>query len=1037
MDAPEVSADTQLEIIKPQLGGLPIGLTAAVEAGRCVLFVGAGVGGHAVDPAGQPAPDGEALARDIANHFGIDAETFELPTISRVAELRTSRADLERFLAERLAGLEPDDALQWLYALPWRAIFTTNYDSVIERAFELNPKPIRSPVVISASADMQAFDPRLDVPIYHLHGWLDSDAKRRILITDEDYALFHEKRRMLFEVMKHELATAPILYMGYSHRDPNWKMLDAELRAEFAPSVPPRSYRVVPKTDPLQKELLDAQGVEAIDLGVSRFVDELRASVGEITLDQGGLQRLSENVPSDLHEQFDQFPTAVARLLRGWTYVNQAQFDAAPNRGEFLAGDIANWALIGADIPFERDVEETVLEDLIDFATSPEERTRVHIVLGSAGYGVSTVLMRLATRLVREGAGRVFFHREGLPLNEGDVLFAAEDSPAPVFFVVDNAADEGDRLASVVQRLRDRNLSACFLLGERLNEWRQRRVRLNPKEFGIVALSDAEIERLLVYLADQNALNRLADLTPALRTAAIREKHEKQLLVAMREATEGKAFDAIIEDEYRGIAGEFARRVYASVCGFYRLRTVMRDSVLADVVECGAADLYQQLGEETAGIVMFDLLDEATGSYGARARHPTIAEVVWERVVEPGERESILLRALAALNLNYHVDYQAFENLIRSDTTVDGLLSLEGKIRFFEAAAQKDPMSPYVRQHYARMLLREQRSELALAEIERALSLDENNRVLHHTKGVILRHLALRTDSLEIARRRLVQSEAEFRQNISREPRDEYSYQSLAELYLGWSERAGSEDEVMNYVAKATEVVTEGLRAARSREGLHIVSASIERALGNRPQTLEALKRAVAAAPGSVVARYLLGRELRRAGKLDEAAEVLRELLEGHPEEVGPAIHYAKALEELGRPYSEAIAALQLATLFGMRSPLYVSTLGGMLFMNEEYTEAQRVFSQAQTQNFTFGERAAVNYQPKYRDRTTVQGTLTLEGEVAVVKTGFAFIKVPGLPDIFCPGSKFGDLVMEPRLRVRFKLGFTARGPIALAPSAI
>ena len=1032
MQEPATSSSDAEVVSGAQLSSVPIGLTTAIEGGRCVLFMGAGAGAHAVDRDGKPAPDSHVLAQDLAKHFEIeDSGEAELSVIAQVIELRKGRAELEAFLSERLAGLEPDETLQWLYGLPWRAIFTTNYDRVIERAFELNPNPPRNPIVVSSSSEVVAFDPRYDVPIYHLHGAL-GDGRGRVLITDEDYALFYEKRRMLFEILKQQLATSPILYLGYSHRDPNWKMVDAELRAEFAPSTPPRSYRVVPETSALQKDFLGAQGIEAIDMKLDAFVGILRPSIGELELDPTGLDRIAENVPSDLHTQLAESPAAVARLLRGWTYVNQAPFDAAPNVGDFLAGDLPSWALVGAGVPFERDIEESVSEALLDFATSQDVRPRSIIVLGSAGYGTSTVLMKLAARLVAERAGPVYFHRAGLPVNEGDILFAAEASPSPPFFVVDNAADEAERLAAVIHRLRDQSLPACFLLGERLNEWRQRRPRLAPLEFGIVALSDAEIDRLLAFLDSQHTLGRLADLTPELRQAAIREKHEKELLVAMRELTEGRAFDAIIEDEYRGIGSDFARRVYAAVCGLYRLRTRMRDMVLADVVECGIADLYERLGSETEGVIHFDLLDPATGSYAARARHQTIAEIVWERAVEPGERETLLLRSLAALNLNHYIDNQAFDSLVRSDATVDGLSTLEGKIRFFEAAAQKDPMSPYVRQHYARMLLREHKTELALAEIDRALSLDEGNRVLHHTKGVILRDLALNNDSAEIARRRLAQSEGEFRRNLARDDRDEYSYQSLAELYLGWSERAESEDEAFAYIARAEEVVLDGLRHARNREGIYIVSASIERALGNRPGTLDALRRAVASAPSGIVSRYLLGRELRRSGEQQEAANVLHELLQAYPHEAGAAVQYALALEELDRPYPESIAALRLASLQGRRSPRYIAVLGGMLFLNRDFTEAEQLFSEAEAQSLTYGERSTVHYRPLARDGSGAR--LTMEGEVAVVKPGFAFVRVPGYPDVFCPGSKFGDLVITRGLRIRFKLGFTARGSIALDP---
>jgi tetratricopeptide (TPR) repeat protein len=1016
---------------------LPIGLTTAIESGTCVLFLGAGIGGNAHDPAGLSAPSGQQLADELAAHFDIaDAEGASLPIVSRVVELRKGRLELEAFLADRLAGLDPDEALQWLLALPWQAIFTTNYDAAIERGFELNPKPRRNPVVISASAEMVPLDPRFDLPIYHLHGYLYTSGKPRILITEDDYALFAEKRRMLFEILKLSFATAPILYVGYSHNDPNWNMVQAELRAEFAPSVPPHSYRVVPETSPLVKETLRSKGVETIDGGVDELVTSLKSSLGELPTEAANLEALAESVPPDLHEAFDSAPAAVARLLRGWSYTNQAPFHEEPNTSDFLVGNLPNWALVGQGVEVERDIEDSVFEHLLDFATASDPQPRSLIVLGAAGYGISTILMSLAARLVRENAGSVFAHRNGQPLSEGDVVFACQVAkPRVSFFVIDNASDEADRIASVLQQLRTDKLPACLLLGERTNEWRQRHVRVSPREFGVLPLSDAEVERLIDFLEANDALGRLGDLERPLQIAAIREKHEKQLLVAMREATEGRAFDAIVEDEYRGIESDFARRAYAVVCCLYRFRAYIRDAVLAEALECPLADYYGRVGSTTEGIIYLDLLDAATGTYAARARHQTIAEIVWERAIEAGERQDILLRTLSALNLNFHVDVQAFEALIRSDQTVDGLLSFDGKVRFFEEAARKDPASPYVLQHYARMLLRENKPELALGQIDAALALDPTPRALHHTRGVILRHLALSLESIEIARRRLAQSEEEFRTNINRDDRDEYSYQSLAELYLNWGKRAPTEDETLTYFAKAEEVVSDGLTKVRNREGLYIVSSGVQQTLGDRPGAIDALQRAVTAAPGSVVARYLLGRQLRRAGKPNEAIEVLRPVLEGHPNEVRAALQYALALDELKKPYADAIAVLQLASLYGYKDPRYIAILGGMLYLNGDFTAAAEVFAKSETQNFTFAERQRLDYQPHKRDAEG--GPLRLQGRVTAVKPGFAFIQVPGYSDVFCPGSRFGDLLMTPGLDLTFRLAFTPRGPLAVDPELV
>jgi len=73
---------------------------------------------------------------------------------------------------------------------------------------------------------------------------------------------------MLFEFLKVEFAKSPVLYIGYSNRDPNWKTLVGELASEFYPAPLPQSYRIAPRTDPLEAELLKAKNVETLASGL-------------------------------------------------------------------------------------------------------------------------------------------------------------------------------------------------------------------------------------------------------------------------------------------------------------------------------------------------------------------------------------------------------------------------------------------------------------------------------------------------------------------------------------------------------------------------------------------------------------------------------------------------------------------------------------------------------------------------------------------------------------------------------------------------
>ena len=99
---------------------------------------------------------------------------------------------------------------------------------------------------------------------------------------------------------------------------------------------------------------------------------------------------------------------------------------------------------------FERDIEEDLYSEMLDFATDHKPKSSVVNLLGPAGYGTSTILMTLAARLVREQAGSVFFLRPNQGLLEGDIEFAIAQFDSRPFFFLDNAADHGRDLKIVL-----------------------------------------------------------------------------------------------------------------------------------------------------------------------------------------------------------------------------------------------------------------------------------------------------------------------------------------------------------------------------------------------------------------------------------------------------------------------------------------------------------------------------------------------------------------------------------------------------------
>lgn len=89
-------------------------------------------------------------------------------------------------------------------------------------------------------------------------------------------------------------------------------------------------------------------------------------------------------------------------------------------------------------------------------------------VIAPAGYGVTTVLMSLSAKMVRERVGRVFQLRGGASSIEGDVEYAASlFGDEFKLFVIDQAREYATQIHTCLLQLSGTKSSSLFMLGER------------------------------------------------------------------------------------------------------------------------------------------------------------------------------------------------------------------------------------------------------------------------------------------------------------------------------------------------------------------------------------------------------------------------------------------------------------------------------------------------------------------------------------------------------------------------------------------
>lgn len=182
---------------------------------------------------------GITLASEYEAAFGRQA--FDQMLIASVPDDRYMPGELHRLLLE----------------LPWADVFTTNYDTLLERT-SIGDRYYQK--VLTAEDLPGSAHPR----IIKLHGSFPS--QRPFIMTAEDYRTYPRKFAPFVNTVQQSLMENTLVLIGFSGDDPNFLYWSGWVRDELGANAP-RMYLcgVLNLTDP-QKGLLEQRGVVPIDL---------------------------------------------------------------------------------------------------------------------------------------------------------------------------------------------------------------------------------------------------------------------------------------------------------------------------------------------------------------------------------------------------------------------------------------------------------------------------------------------------------------------------------------------------------------------------------------------------------------------------------------------------------------------------------------------------------------------------------------------------------------------------------------------------
>jgi tetratricopeptide (TPR) repeat protein len=1009
-------------------------LNRQIQGGSCVLFLGAGA---SVSSGG---PTAEQLADELAQHFFSDtSKRFTLGHVCEYVESNFSRKDLEDHLTSRLGSLSPQGALLEIPKYQWHAIFTVNFDTLLETAYEATASAVQKLFIAFSDKDNISNVPPGCVPVYKLHGCISRcrTDEGRLTLTTDDYAHATRIRRRLFNRLADSLADSTILYAGFGRDDQDFRTILQNLKEAFIhPEDQRRTYALFPGYQEIDSRRWEREKVTLIDADCDRFFQHLSETIPEserVVTTAGFIKGESPDILGRLH------PTAneiIGTLQQNFDFVDSRMSNHEANTDDFFKGATPTWGTIARKIPAERDIEDDIVQRVLVDDALDHPKPYFCLITAEAGSGKSTLLRSIAAELFQTWDREVLFLQPNGMLDFLTLERFIQLVGRRVYVCIDNATTRAREIADALSNAGRSGLKLSIIATARTNEWEDVAEGLyfpSESRFELGLLSRAEIDRILKTLEQTGNLGLLAGLSYEAQVHSFESLAQKQLLVALREATEGEQFDKIVLDEFDKIPSETAKKAYLAVCSLHWLGIAMRVGLLRRLTGISFTEFQESVFIPAKKVIIpYDSLDIKDTVYGAR--HSVIARIVfWGKVPSENARLDFYRRVLSSLDLGYEADRAAFRQMTRarSKEIMECFTTYDTKQQFFILATEVDPNDAYIHQHRAMMALKEKETVDALDYIGEARRLHPNDLTIRDTHARILIVRGLEQPWVT-ARTAFAEAENILNANIAKWPTNSYGYATLSELYQALAQKSDDPEEQTSYLSKAYDMVLKGIERCKTRTMLWQLQGQLEQAVGTLEGARDAFRKVLKERPSDVVTRLLFAKLEESEGEVDVALNLLRDGLAsaGNDRRLRHQLGIM-LLKHQPSQTTEIETHLKAAVMIPGNDYMPRFHLACFLFQTGDYPGAYQNF---EVLNEIDIPRAEAN-QVRWIIRDEAGNPKNFTGQIANLGYDYGFIKSEFPRDMYfnrwaLPAEDRDQIRLN--TSVRFRVGFNVRGPVAM-----
>lgn len=756
-------------------------LARALEPERTILLLGAG----AAVPSG--APTGRDLAVHLSRELRGRVISDDLMEAATILQQRVGRRPIVEEIRKLLKPLTPSGGLATLPEFPWAAIYSTNFDQLVERAYRRVGKPI---TVVRSNFDWGKLERAEGPPLFKIHGCISEDLidghRSGLVLTENDYDEHASYREALFSRLGSDLMSRDVLVIGQSLQDRHLRdAMKSAADAKQRHGAPGRLLALVFDPDPDRASLWTARGFTIAFGGI----DELLAQVTAVHEHE-----LTGTVWED-----DRL------ILKPSLRVAAIDVDHAvtlkPDAVRMFNGRAATFADVSAGLTFSRTASSQMAHDLA------QPNVRFVSIIGVAGVGKTTVARQLLTAAARRGV-YCWEHPSDYPLAPeewADVDKQLAEKKKDGVLLLDDCAPLMAQVNALVRTLSSREDGRLKLVLTATNaQWRARMEHPALFSSGVVhklsELTRNDIDALVRLLAEQPSIKRLVDpnfarLAPLEQTRRLRDRARADMYVCLKNIFASEGLDDILlrelaelepgqQDTYRYVAA------LEAAGGRVHRQLVLR-------LLGGRADMVSELLAGLEGIVDEYTVDEAEGFYRWATRHEIIAQTIARySYSDQAELYELLETVITSLNPAVYLELRSLREMCNSEWGIAALSDESKQLQLFQRMTEIAPGERVPRHRIIKKLLDLQDVDGAAQAIRIAEETVKLDPPLSRYKVRLALIRAETTPGILDANRLAIlrTAVATARAGIQRFSDDRLAFSIYADLGLAIAERSGQTD---------------------------------------------------------------------------------------------------------------------------------------------------------------------------------------------------------------------------------------------------